>query len=463
MKQKFDSRWWVHHLPSLMVLVIALLVAAGFVRLARGSTGAKPQKTSATGDHSSPPPTQAQIDALKEQVGDLQSKADVLKSNEEDLKLVLELILGASGLFAIAQGIFAAFSSSSFIDQAERLISNAERQTERLISNAKEHLAAFTLLEARMKDADANRSNLRQSLASNSPIHDADEGFNWRRRLYEEFPVQTRQQILSTERFIPYPISGETDQRSDYERTLRYLAQFYWAKFVYERKLGLGQIEDLECAEYHLDLAIRRSGQSFFLLNDVGNIQIEHYKALSHPGKSGPEYESLLKRFKSRATHYFELSISAQKSQLRAYYNLAFIEADLAQTPQRDSIERAIEYLLDGLKYPDWERKPVPEYTCNAHYNVACYNGRLLAPKLLEEIEEGRRKVVALKLRQDCLDALKKTAEIGMISPTQIEEDFNLDSKDKKGDLYWFVHSETPLPQEELNQLRNELSRAYIA
>jgi hypothetical protein len=381
-----------------------------------------------------------------------------LKDKIDELRWILELILAAAGLFTIAQGIASGYSASSFSEQAERLI-----------ASAKERLATFTMLEARMKDAAANRDNLEHSLASNSPIHDADEGFNWRRRLYEEIPLQTRQQILSTEKFYPYVLSGETDQRPVYERMLRYFAQFYWSKFVYERKFGLGQIEDLERAEFHLDLAIRKTGRSFFLLNDMGNIQIEYYKALSLSGRSGPEYETLLRQFKDRAALYFRDSIAVHKEQLRAYYNLAYIEAEFVRDSVRGSLEDAVKHLREGLKYAAWERKPVPEYTCNAQYNLACYSGRLLAPSLVAEIQEQKREKSVQATRAQCLKALQEAAKIGMISPTQVDEDFNMDSVDKKGDLYWFARPDLSADPDfhahlqEFDPLRRDLSKSYVA
>ena len=148
---------------------------------------------------------------------------------------------------------------------------------------------------------------------------------------------------------------------------------------------------------------------------------------------------------------------------MRAYYNLAFIEAELPKGKERGSLERAIKYLLEGLKYPNWERKPVPEYTSNAYYNLACYNGRLLAPELLEKIGTHQRGVIAPKLRAYCLEALMNTAKIGMISPTQVEEDFDLDSSGKEGDLYWFARPD-PLPaDQDFSQLKHDLSSSYVA
>jgi hypothetical protein len=456
MKRSVDSRWFARQLPWFMILAVAFLAILGLARLASGIGVQEKPKTPIPVDRAE----SVQTDALQAQIDNLKSKADELKSNEDDLKWILGLILGASALFAIAQGIFAAFSARSFTDEAERMLVHAKAQ-----------LSSFTMMETRMTAANNSRANLQHSLESNSPIHDADEGFSWSRRLYEEAPLQTRQEILSNETFIPYVISGETDQRPVYAQMLRYLAQFYWSKFVCDRTFGPGQIEDLERAEYHLELAMQRSGQSFFLLNDMGNIQIEYHKALSKSGQSGPEYEALLTRFKDRAILKLKQSISVQKEQLRAYYNLAFVEADLAQAQEREPLERALKYLHEGLKYPNWERKPVPEYTCYAHYLVACYNGRLLAPQVLNKLAADQRAKVKAKHRINCLKALEEAAKIGMISEALVNEDFDQEARGKPGDpnsvkagdLYWFARPGPPETEEDFSTLKHGLSSSYRA
>ena len=201
-----------------------------------------------------------------------------LKDKIDELRWVLELILAASGLFTIAQGIAAGFSAKSFSDQAEGMLAEAMSR-----------FKVFKLIEDRRNSATAYLASLESSLTSSSPLEDADEGFNWQRRFYEKMLLATREELLSAEQIFPYVVVGKADPADLYARNLRYLAQFYWAKFVYERERGLGYLEDIERAKYLLEQAMQTIGKMFYLLNDMGNIHLEYYKVLkAHkmPGNS---------------------------------------------------------------------------------------------------------------------------------------------------------------------------------
>ena len=359
-----------------------------------------------------------------------------LKDRIDELKWVLGLIVIAAGLFTTAQGVAAGFTARNFTDQAEKIL-----------SDVKARFKTFSLLEERRDEAYANLTNLEHTLALSSPVHSPDEGFNWRRRFYANMSLTLRQEIYSAERVFPYEVVAQNEPIDVYVSNLRRLAQFYWAKFIYEQDRRAGYLGDLERAEYLLELALRKSGTGFYLLNDMGNIRIEHFKILS---KSLPLPRSHLdaadlEMVLVRARQNFKESIAVQKRQLRAYFNLAFVEADLSSPLTRaQSLRTAVQYLREGLRYPNWEREPVDEFRCSALYNLACYYARLAPDEPLAE--------------RNSIAVLRKTARLGLISPLDVDRDFNT----QEGDFFRFIRNSPAETRALYKKLESDLSRNYI-
>jgi hypothetical protein len=367
-----------------------------------------------------------------------------LKDKIDELRWILELILAASGLFTIAQGIAAGFSARSFADEAKGILAEANarfagftQDTNAILAEARQRFTTFSLLEERRKEANANLPNLDKALSQISPAHSLGG------RFYGNLPMKLRQELLSAERIFPYEVVGHDDQPDEFARNLRRLAQFYSAKFSYERERGSGSLGDLEHAQYLLSLAIRKTGSSFYLLNDLGNVHIVYYRVLnSLPGSGSNSRRAELQDTLNRARSCFEDSITAQPRQLRAYYNLAVIEADLAPARANgEGLRLAIGQLRKGLKYREWEQTTNKEFTCNALYNLACYYARLSA-------HSGFAKKAAVAV-------LRKAAKYGRIYPEYVNADFNTE----KGDFYALTKTAPPETIQILNRIQHELSR----
>jgi hypothetical protein len=370
--------------------------------------------------------------------------APELKDRVDELKWILEMIVGTAGLFTIAQGIAAGFSAKSFSDQAEGILADAKSRFE-----------IFQLLEARRVSATGYLAGLEGSLSSSSPLHDADEGFNWQRKFYEKMLLATRENLLSVEHIFPYVVVGKTDPANVYARNLRYLAQFYWAKFVYERERGLGYLEDIERARYLLEQAEETIGTVFYLLNDKGNIQLEYYKVLkAHKKPKDPSRQlseadqKELQDALDAARQCFEQSLQLQKKQMRAYYNLAFVartradDADSNSSPTKNELlQQAIRYSNQGLQFENWERKPVKDYRCLALYNLGCYYA-LLDPPAVE----------------DSFQALNKAAGYGLVAPDILRTDFH----EPDGDLCKLLASVPPEKRREFEGLESLLRQNFI-
>jgi len=374
------------------------------------------------------------------------SKADAtltaaeLKDKIEDLKWILELILAASGLFTIAQGIAAGFSARSFADEAKGMLAEIKGQ-----------FPVFKLLEERRQEAVANLPNLDQAFAKIS-------SYGLGNRAYGNLPFKLRQELLSAETFLPYRFMGRDDPPEVFALNLKRLAQFYSAKFTYEQKLGSGSLEDLEYARYLLSLAIRKAGSKFYLLNELGNVHMVHFKVLSTlPGPCLKSGRSELRDALSLARGCFDDSIIVQRQQLRAYYNLAYIEADLApeltpeEAPDR-SLNLAVAHLREGLKFGEWEQTENHEFTCNALYNLACYHARLFTCFSLI-----LNAPMAAEHEKETVTALHKAAKLGLIDPEYVCVDFTREN----GDFSTLIRNGLPETKATLTKVRAELSHHY--
>jgi tetratricopeptide (TPR) repeat protein len=348
-----------------------------------------------------------------------------LKDRIDELKWILGLIVTAAGLFTLAQGVAAGFAAQSFTKQAEDLLarlreleSTVRSRFEDMTREVKARYPIFSDIEERRAQAYANLNTM---LKKYSPLNNADEGFDSRRHFYEGMPLAQRQEILSVERFISYDIAGQNEPPEEFAKQLRRLAQFYWAKFLYEQGRGFGYVGDLERAEYLLDVAKRKIGVQFNLLNDVGNIRLESYKARIDPRLAGQQGSGNLDLAGElgRAQEAFDDSISAQPKQLRAYYNRAVIEAAF-----RQNFPAAARFLETGLQQPNWETTPIVGLTCVAYFNLGCCYARL-----------GEKTADSVEAIQTCIEALKKAAEIGQVDPKDVGREYSMVVQGKAGDL----------------------------
>jgi hypothetical protein len=431
-----------------------------------------------------------EADEVKSRTDELKNEADALKSKEDDLKWILGFILGAAALFAAGQAAGTWFSADTFtkraqgtLDQLDRTSKEVDKAKEDLKDRSKDALGEFEkaklelmshseevqkareALNTRLQETfsefekslklrypiyaqmaemwgDAFR-NLTTILESTSPGQNPDESFYWGRGLYEKMPLQSRRELITAQQIAPYEIAGRNEPDKAYVTRLRRLARFYWSKFIYERQRGAAELSDLEQAEYLLEQAMHRIGRVFYLLNDKGNIYLEYYKAHLHalPAEPIESQRAALQRTLDRARQSFEDSILLQTDQLRAHFNLAYIEAEFGPADALDArLGRAIAQLKTGLKYPNWEKESVPEFTCKAFYNLGCYSARL---------------PYSADTEAACRSALEEAAKIGLADPGDVDRDFH--SPD--GDFAGMLKAMSDEGRKALRKLENELSR----
>ncbi len=364
--------------------VFIVFAAAGIVVGVRVLAQLPPNK-----DLALTPPNAAIVN--DEAVKDLQRKTD-------DLRWILTVILGAAGLFTIAQGAAAFFTAQTFVKQAD----DAIKRVQEVALDAERRYPVFSKAEEARRDA-------YRALAATF----YGDGLDWRDTLYDQMQVTDRQRLISVERFIGLEFIGWAENDQEFAVNLRRLANFYASKYVSEGRTYRG---NRERAEYYLQLACKVTNDRFWILNDLGLLFLELYEP-----KQITEARTL-----------FEKSYAQNPRQQRALYNLAVMAT--YETPPR--WEETVRLLKIALREPLWERTETPEMTCNVHYNLACAQGRLRQFDL-------------------CLKTLEHAARIGHVRKKTVDDDADLPN----GDLYRVATHDDANIKQRFCGLRRELSQ----
>lgn len=427
-------------------------------------------------------PVEVNVTSPKGNAADEAKAPDLGKLEEKlnDLRWILTLILAAAGLFTVVQGIAAGFSAQNFQKQAEDAIKRLEKEAERALGDlkrqsdeavgnfkkdseaaskealkevnetfqgalkhldqeAKARIDRLEELEEQVvthyplfeKDRAHAFSSLRDRIAKFSLVKNSADGFDQRRRFYERIDLGERQEILAVDRALAYEIAGQNDPPEVFAEQARQLAQFYWSKFIYEKSLGYGSLNDLERAEHLLEIGRSKAtkDKQFRFLNVQGNVRLERHKAKlagKFPaGQTAADDPDLVEARKA-----FEASIEQHPEQIRGYHNLAVIYTyynyatdDATVTAQ---LRRAVRVLEQGLTHQNWETQPVPELRCGTLYNLACVHARLA----VLDVGARRQECEAVVLR------LNEAAELGFVPQEDVEADYEKES----GDIYPLLH-----------------------
>jgi hypothetical protein len=353
--------------------------------------------------------------------------AEELKARMDDLKWALGLIVTAAGLFAIAQGAAAWFSSQTFNREAE----NSLNRISEIQQDVELRFPIFSDYEKLRNEA---YRELEQSLLGVS-VSNRDEGYDWREDLYERMELPNRQKLLSVERFIGIEFLRRPTDDLAYTQNLQRLAHFYISKFKFEKWKKFGYLGDLERADYYLNLAYERSNNPFYL-NDLGLLNLEWYANL---------YSSQQDIFLREAEKFFKRSFGYISNQQRAYYNLGVLES------KRNDLTAAIAYTEKAAQQEIWEETAIEARTGDIYYNLACFYARLA-------VSQGPITSRSNFVRQ-CLDALKRPAQIGLVRRVVVDSDCD----DKNGDFYPLINSGEASVVAELNLLRPRLSQNRVA
>lgn len=349
--------------------------------------------------------------------------AEDLKARVDDLKWALGLIVTAAGLFAIAQGAAAWFSSQTFNRQAGDALSRiSEIQTD-----VELRFPVFSDYEKLRNEA---YRELEQNLLGASDS-DRAEGYDWREDLYERMELPNRQKLLSVERFIGIEFLRRPNDDLSYTQNLQRLAYFYTSKFNFEWGQKFGYLGDLERADYYLNLAYERSNNPFYL-NDLGLLNLQWYATV---------YSSQRDRFLQQAEKFFKRSLGDNPKQQRAYYNLGVLEG------MRKDLVAAISYTEKAAQHEIWEETVIEARTGDIYYNLASFYARLA-------VAQGPITVHSNFVRKS-LDVLKRTAQIGLVKKATVDNDYYKEN----GDFYPLLKSGEPSIIAELNSLRLRLSQ----
>jgi hypothetical protein len=416
-------------LPFIFLAVVLGILAFGFI--ATGQAPASPVKPAAP------------LPALQVEQARLAGDLDALEKRMATVQVQLGWVLGAVALFTLIQGAFAAFGAYNFVQQADRVLADIkERQkaaadmfTENTGTLASQGAAAVKKIEDLAIDVhrrypyfDRAEQARRDAFERLAPLI---ENGDWRENLYEKLTIQQRQGLLSAENFVGLEF---LDSSGEIGGNLRLMGNFYASKYV---KNGRKDPNDLERAQYYLDLALGRCQRSFHHLNDYGLLLLE----ITRPGRPDD------------AEPYFLESRGKTPRHQRAAYNLAGIAHGRGnqQPAKADKLKRYYEahgLLQDALSYEVWEFSKSEEREGDIHYNMACCLARL------SECDETVTPEIHLL---KSLDELFAAAKIGGTLPKTLKGDLT----DSDGDLLSLAQCGDTKIQRELARIRSVFERVW--
>lgn len=311
-------------------------------------------------------------------IGSIDLNSQDLKVRLDELRATLQLLIVVAGLFTVAQGAAAFFNAMTFTKQADDAIKRIQDQTR----DAESRFPMFARGEIVRREAYASLADIFRD-----PVF-----LDWRMSAYERLELLDRQKLLSVERFIGIELLPHPGGSVEYVRDLRRLANFYASKHRYESSRGQAQWTDLERSEYYLKLAIREAGDdNYHLITDLGVLYMEFHSP----------------RRLDEAEMRFTESIRRMPAQQRAHYNLG------VAARYRNQWEKTIEHYDEALQHQNWERRALDEMRCAILYNKACAFARFSKDDPLREEQ----------LIRQCLETLKETALLGLVSPAVVDTD----------------------------------------
>jgi hypothetical protein len=383
------ARFPLSAVPWILIIVGLLLAGYGIGQFAGAATPIKrPDSAKTTPDAAQ---LEKQFKDLDNYRNNLQDRLDLISRNGAAALWLLSAVLVVAGLLITAQSYFALNNAKEF-----------ERRSEDALDKIR---TRFPLLA----DIDSAFTKAFETLSRLSPQLDLDQN------LYKKADPQTRQWILANESVVALEFLAHTTRGEQQVQRLRLLGKFYAGKYSFDAKpenhpgMTAGEIpqplmSDFERARYYFELA-SESQWGFKGLNDLSWL----YSQVALP--KGDANDDCAKQ-------YCERSLRTQPEQQRALYNLGTIA--LVRNDQA-KLERALRYMLDAQRKPNWEDKPNPAMAARVDYNLACvYDG--LASFEVDVIAKAA-------LLQHCRACLWRAALQG----TPPREDLNKDLE--KGDL----------------------------
>ena len=359
--------------------------------------------------------------------------ADALRTDIDEVKWLLTLIIGIAAVFTVLQAGAAWFSASSYREQADEKLKKMDEMRESFLARYP------MLLDVEKKRAEAH-AYLTHALEKASKADDPDasptEALSWLDDFYRNWDPAKRQLVLSVESFVSidlYPgrVANEAED-------LKRFAIFYHSKFRNEKVLKVASFQDLERAQSYLTLAIEKERKDFTLLNELGQLYLTMREHVGVLPDGYPDYVE-------KARTAFLDSMKLEKNQQRARYDLAYLMAFY-----EGKHEEARICLLEATarSVTNWQRNPSPpEFQAYLYYNLGCNCARIVASKhtAAAPITEDEAK--------EALDALQKTTTLGAIRKDYVEDDYTKPT----GDIIDLYQKAEPSLRARLDELKVRL------
>ena len=361
--------------------------------------------------------------------------ADVVKTNIDELKWLLTVILSIAALFTVLQAAAAWFSATSYDKQANEKL----KQIDEVQQSVRARYPLFEEVERARERAHADLiAVLKQASKADDPNAGPTEALSWLDNFYRDWDLIKRQRLLSVESFVSFDI--DPGRSKDVPEDLKRFAVFYHAKYRYEKVLRVASFQDLERAETYLRLAIEKAHFDFTIWNELGNLYLTMKENLENLEPLPPNYPNYL----IKARDAFKESVQLEEKQQRANYNLAVI----ANNYDKD-YAAACDLLDRALQQKTWQKNSSSDFlTAYICYNMGCNRARLCS-----ERRQGPT-TISMAEGRPCVESLKRAASLGAIAEKTVTIDF---TDPVHGDLCALYANADSALKAELEKVRAEL------
>ncbi len=325
------------------------------------------------------------IDELVKSRDPLQDRLNLIALQALHDQWLLSALIGVAGLLTLGQGLFAYFSAQNYVQEAEKILKDANENLQAVQSK----FPAFAAIDHARSEGFKKLSERMKKIEREQLNGDYEN-------LYLRCNPEERQEIFAIESFSAAELIAPTsiEQDKQFAKYLQLLGKFYGGKFVSEKP---PLIADLERAQYYLDTALRKSGRDYTVLNDKGWLL-----ALATPQ---PEM----------AVKLYEESLLYQPKQQRALYclgTLCWKKGDKAK------LEEGLALLNKAIMQPFWEKISDPHVPAHIEYNRACFCDGLSSLCTDTTLKESRL--------DECCEHLEAAAQYGKQSEKLLGNDLKI-------------------------------------
>jgi hypothetical protein len=363
----------------------------------------------------------AELNALKTEIANAERQLDVdekrldaLRARAADIQLFVTILLGLGTLYAAAQALFAYLNTQSFVKSARDEVSEAIKAiNEKGVRLTEDHKAEWKAFQAECRKQFPRflgMENVMSSVFAELVSIFTDREVT--KNLFGSMSPEKRQRVFFYEKSLAGLEYLEIQESSEeLLQVFRGLGIFYISKYQWEKRPECAAAgimpsrSDADRGRFYLERALRIKKNDFRILNDQG-------------------LAADMDNDSSEAIRLWTSSITANKEQQRAYYDLGSLYID------QHNYEEAVRLLREGTRKTNWEESPSQPNSASLYYNLAC------ALSLFAEAEPSQKAT----LLEEATSALKAALKLRPTMLAKLKEDVSTDLKCLATDVVQGTH-----------------------